>query len=430
MATSTSTRTEYWCDRRVVLTVEGRGGRRTVELDKPFARIGSHGAADCVLDGRDLPAKICCLFATDDGIFAFGLGRFYQAVHGWLSPGEQLNFGSYRLRAHVTGATPAAGSRGLPLDEPTNPDGKPTVLILGNNRVLGHRTLQRPLTIVGRRRPAHLRLQSRLISGTHCALYWDGSRLWVLDLLSTNGTFVDGERVEVAPLEPGRRLVIGRASIIYAPMSTACLPRCSAETDALGWVADPGSDPELRTLVNVYPRQNSPLVSAGSLDSEETVPVSEMTRRAAGRPSAVQPALPAPRPSQGSRAAERSEVPADTPAGPLTDRLLPNAKARGKTKPLNALKPLGSSPLPAARAPAAERAEAAVCRPLPVSRLEVLPGENADDQFMYHVLNRVIDFGIRKRWKLRLRRMAVAVGLGVLGTLVWLAIWGTVLGVW
>lgn len=33
------------------------------------------------------------------------------------------------------------------------------------------------------------------VSTRHAELYWDGSLLWITDLGSTNGTFVNGERL-------------------------------------------------------------------------------------------------------------------------------------------------------------------------------------------------------------------------------------------
>lgn len=45
-------------------------------------------------------------------------------------------------------------------------------------------------------------------SGVHAELRWDGQQLWVVDLGSTNGTYVEGERIDWRPLYPRGRSTI------------------------------------------------------------------------------------------------------------------------------------------------------------------------------------------------------------------------------
>lgn len=48
---------------------------------------------------------------------------------------------------------------------------------------------------IGRRPECDVRLDSRIVSGHHCRVYHRSSGIFVRDLKSTNGTFVDGQRV-------------------------------------------------------------------------------------------------------------------------------------------------------------------------------------------------------------------------------------------
>jgi hypothetical protein len=52
-----------------------------------------------------------------------------------------------------------------------------------------------PETMLGSQAGADLVLLDRYISGQHARLHWDGIAWWVEDLNSTNGTFVDQQRV-------------------------------------------------------------------------------------------------------------------------------------------------------------------------------------------------------------------------------------------
>ena len=68
---------------------------------------------------------------------------------------------------------------------------------------------------LGRATGADFSLDGGLVSRVHCRLtaLSDGA-LEVRDLESTNGTFVNGERVETARLASGDRLQIGRVELI------------------------------------------------------------------------------------------------------------------------------------------------------------------------------------------------------------------------
>ncbi|MBX2798160.1 MAG: FHA domain-containing protein [Myxococcales bacterium] len=67
-------------------------------------------------------------------------------------------------------------------------------------------------TVVGRSPVCQIRLNDPRISGEHATLSWSGQRWELRDLASSNGTFVDGARVEpgqAVPLTPQNRLSFG-----------------------------------------------------------------------------------------------------------------------------------------------------------------------------------------------------------------------------
>ncbi|NLW49768.1 MAG: FHA domain-containing protein [Candidatus Brocadiaceae bacterium] len=55
-------------------------------------------------------------------------------------------------------------------------------------------------------------LDSR-VSQQHCKFSVSGDKLWVEDLNSTNGTFVNGERVSTALVSPGDEIRLGNCRI-------------------------------------------------------------------------------------------------------------------------------------------------------------------------------------------------------------------------
>lgn len=68
--------------------------------------------------------------------------------------------------------------------------------------------LQGLLTIVGRHRGCEVRLDSSRVSRRHCCLAVDRDEVIVRDLGSTNGTWLNGERVDEGILRDGDELSI------------------------------------------------------------------------------------------------------------------------------------------------------------------------------------------------------------------------------
>jgi pSer/pThr/pTyr-binding forkhead associated (FHA) protein len=67
---------------------------------------------------------------------------------------------------------------------------------------------------IGRSTGADFVVEAPLVSRIHCRLTAGANELEVLDLDSTNGTFVNGERVERRILKAGDRLGVGRVELL------------------------------------------------------------------------------------------------------------------------------------------------------------------------------------------------------------------------
>jgi hypothetical protein len=68
--------------------------------------------------------------------------------------------------------------------------------------------LDRPVVLVGRIRQCDVWIDSLPISRLHCCLVLARDEVQVLDLGSTNGTRINGRRIEVGVLRPGDELAI------------------------------------------------------------------------------------------------------------------------------------------------------------------------------------------------------------------------------
>ena len=71
------------------------------------------------------------------------------------------------------------------------------------------------VTVIGRSTDADIVLDDAWVSRRHAEVHLIDGRARVIDLGSTNGTFVDGERVHAGNLSEGSTITVGRTRIIY-----------------------------------------------------------------------------------------------------------------------------------------------------------------------------------------------------------------------
>jgi ABC transport system ATP-binding/permease protein len=69
---------------------------------------------------------------------------------------------------------------------------------------------------VGRSPGAEFIVDAALVSRLHCQLTATAESLHVKDLGSTNGTFVNGTRIQAAQLKDGDKLAVGRLEFIVS----------------------------------------------------------------------------------------------------------------------------------------------------------------------------------------------------------------------
>src|ERR1051326_623316 len=62
----------------------------------------------------------------------------------------------------------------------------------------------------------HLRLPDGSVSSSHCEVALDpAGNLQIRDLGSTNGTYIEGQRVREALVQPGKRLLLGNLELVF-----------------------------------------------------------------------------------------------------------------------------------------------------------------------------------------------------------------------
>jgi pSer/pThr/pTyr-binding forkhead associated (FHA) protein len=78
------------------------------------------------------------------------------------------------------------------------------------------RLLPGSIKTIGRAPRADFIVDAALISRVHCRLTAGAVDLEVVDLKSTNGTFVNGQRIDRALLKHGDRLAVGKVEFVVS----------------------------------------------------------------------------------------------------------------------------------------------------------------------------------------------------------------------
>ena len=97
-----------------------------------------------------------------------------------------------------------------PVAQPVRPQAAATLEVDGRPF-----PITQPVVVIGRGTEADIVLDDAGVSRRHAEVHSVDDRVRIIDLGSTNGTFVDGEKVPVATLREGSVITIGRTRIVY-----------------------------------------------------------------------------------------------------------------------------------------------------------------------------------------------------------------------
>jgi pSer/pThr/pTyr-binding forkhead associated (FHA) protein len=78
------------------------------------------------------------------------------------------------------------------------------------------RVLEQQRSVLGRSRDADVQIEDPNVSRRHAEIVQEGSTYWLVDLGSTNGTEVDGRRVQRVRLEDGSRFTLGETTVTFS----------------------------------------------------------------------------------------------------------------------------------------------------------------------------------------------------------------------
>jgi FHA domain-containing protein len=127
---------------------------------------------------------------------------------------DDLDTGMFRIRSDVVrgtvdpGATPAA-------TDLAEKSGVPRLVCAPGTPAEATYVLNQPRLVIGRGEASDLQLADPGASRRHAEVRSDGSRVTLVDLGSTNGTLVNGQRVDETNLSDGDTIVIGETTLTF-----------------------------------------------------------------------------------------------------------------------------------------------------------------------------------------------------------------------
>ncbi len=91
---------------------------------------------------------------------------------------------------------------------------------------------------VGRSAASDICLDDSTVSGQHCEIVVLNEDVFVRDLSSTNGTFIEGQQIQDAALLPGQTLHVGGVAVVLEPPVHISIPRLSFQQESNPLLSD------------------------------------------------------------------------------------------------------------------------------------------------------------------------------------------------
>ena len=192
-------------------------------LSRAFAMVGRSDLCDLQLDNPQISPKHAYLQVIQGHLACFDLsthsGIQWQngrpSRSGWVETGQSFGIGPFTLNRADKFRCPGIELGAAPLKFDWNELGPDVFLDFPDETSRTVRwQVRRGVTLVGRASSCRVRLPDMSVSWFHCSLVRTTDGLWVVDLMSREGTIVNGVGQRCTRLENGDELEIGRFRIV------------------------------------------------------------------------------------------------------------------------------------------------------------------------------------------------------------------------
>ncbi|HEY7326481.1 MAG TPA: FHA domain-containing protein [Gemmataceae bacterium] len=206
------------------LNISGPGwaGAQRRVFDQPFVLVGRHERNSLHLEDEAISRRHAYLQQLGGRVFCVDLGSRTgvrwggeSLPSGWLHPDRGIQIGPFSLELARTagaggGAVHEVADEGDPLQDRVNDlDLLPCITVERDDKIVAQMRMNRVLVLVGSSPACRVRLREAGVAKYHCSLVSTPEGIWMIDLLSETGTYLDGQPVPWALVEEDEPLRVG-----------------------------------------------------------------------------------------------------------------------------------------------------------------------------------------------------------------------------
>lgn len=118
------------------------------------------------------------------------------------------------------------------------------IIIKFKGMVRGEVALKKKATTIGRTEANDIPVENLAVSRRHAEIVRSDVGFWVYDLQSSNGTFVNGVRVEKKQLKDGDTILVGKHTLLFVAEPGDAVSTASKDPDTLFRTTIEGDDPK------------------------------------------------------------------------------------------------------------------------------------------------------------------------------------------
>ncbi|HWQ31655.1 MAG TPA: FHA domain-containing protein [Blastocatellia bacterium] len=205
-------------------------GRSNVVLSRQALLVGRGEDCDVVLDGETVSRHHCTISRQGSSFVIQDSSRNGTFVNGervgqaQLKHGDQIRVGRNVMMVTLISASATGGltGRGTTPLETSGSINLPHIVVKGLEEGVTQPFSDSSVTI-GRRADCHVPLDADNVSRTHATISRREDDYFVTDLGSSNGTYLNDQRIESAQLKDGDRIRIGNYTLTVVLRGQDCI---------------------------------------------------------------------------------------------------------------------------------------------------------------------------------------------------------------
>jgi pSer/pThr/pTyr-binding forkhead associated (FHA) protein len=231
------------------------------QIQTPYAFAGSRVDLAIHWSHPQVSRRHAYFQVLPGGVFCIDLGS-RTGVHwedatqyeGWIRPDQKVRIGPFALQLFLANPNGWLNEPGLPVGNPladrvseSSPLSTQFVVEVSDGAaVLAKGRMNRIMALVGKSPRCLFHIKDPSLSDFHCSLVRTPVGLWIVDLQSQRGTFLDGRPINIARVQEGTLVQVGNYTLRFLQQRSNTVVNVVANVGrcAISQTGDPGVESE------------------------------------------------------------------------------------------------------------------------------------------------------------------------------------------